>query len=253
LAPESISTHKAMRPHALGCALATAAAITRTTIDVGRASVTYDQHYFDVPVPQPRFGKRIADRSGLRPWPCALPLLQHLNDVTVPALERELGRPPRVLELGSGVGLLGIGLALTTGCDVTLTDPGLPTLFAKGDDTVSTLEFLRRNVALNEAPTARAEKLLWGDADDLEAFRQSPPFDLVVASEVLYEPSQYNALAETLTFFACDAVVGYKVRHGREQAFFDLCEERGFCVTSEPLAGEKLSKDAVLATLRRPQ
>jgi hypothetical protein len=87
----------------------------------------------------------------------------------------------------------------------------------------------------------------------LEAFRQSPPFDLVVASEVLYEPSQYNALAETLTFFACDAVVGYKVRHGREQAFFDLCEERGFCVTSEPLAGEKLSKDAVLATLRRPQ
>ena len=243
-----------MRPHVLCYALATASAITRTTVDVGRVSVTYDQHYFDTPVPQPRQGQRVADRSGLRPWPCAVPLLQHLSEATVPALETSLGRPPRVLELGSGVGLLGIGLALATGAEVTLTDPGLPTRFSKGADSISTLEFLRRNVALNDAPTARAEKLLWGDADDLDAFAGTDPFDLVVASEVLYEPSQYADLAETLAFFAADAIIGYKVRHGREQTFFDRCaDEHGFRVTSEPLAGEKLSKDAVLATLRRPQ
>ena len=240
--------------HAWYHVLATATAITRTTVDVGRVSVTYDQHYFDTPVPQPRQGQRVADRSGLRPWPCAVPLLQHLSEATVPALETSLGRPPRVLELGSGVGLLGIGLALATGAEVTLTDPGLPTRFSKGADSVSTLEFLRRNVALNNAPTARAEKLLWGDADDLDAFSRTPPYDLVVASEVLYEPSQYAALADTLAFFATDAIIGYKVRHGREQTFFDRCaDEHGFRVTSEPLAGEKLSKDAVLATLRRPQ
>ena len=240
--------------HAWYHVLATATAITRTTVDVGRVSVTYDQHYFDTPVPQPRQGQRVADRSGLRPWPCAVPLLQHLSEATVPALETSLGRPPRVLELGSGVGLLGIGLALATGAEVTLTDPGLPTRFSKGADSISTLEFLRRNVALNNAPTARAEKLLWGDADDLDAFSRTPPYDLVVASEVLYEPSQYAALADTLAFFATDAIIGYKVRHGREQTFFDRCaDEHGFRVTSEPLAGEKLSKDAVLATLRRPQ
>lgn len=240
--------------HAWCYLLATATAITRTTVDVGRVSVTYDQHYFDTPVPQPRQGQRVADRSGLRPWPCAVPLLQHLSEATVPALETSLGRPPRVLELGSGVGLLGIGLALATGAEVTLTDPGLPTRFSKGADSISTLEFLRRNVALNNAPTARAEKLLWGDADDLDAFSGTDPFDLVVASEVLYEPSQYAALAETLAFFATDAIIGYKVRHGREQTFFDRCaDEHGFRVTSEPLAGEKLSKDAVLATLRRPK
>jgi hypothetical protein len=240
--------------HAWYHVLATATAITRTTVDVGRVSVTYDQHYFDTPVPQPRQGQRVADRSGLRPWPCAVPLLQHLSEATVPALETSLGRPPRVLELGSGVGLLGIGLALATGAEVTLTDPGLPTRFSKGADSVSTLEFLRRNVALNNAPTARAEKLLWGDADDLDAFSRTPPYDLVVASEVLYEPSQYAALADTLAFFATDAIIGYKVRHGREQTFFDRCaDDHGFRVTSEPLAGEKLSKDAVLATLRRPK
>ena len=124
--------------HAWYHVLATATAITRTTVDVGRVSVTYDQHYFDTPVPQPRQGQRVADRSGLRPWPCAVPLLQHLCD-TMPSLEASLGRPPRVLELGSGVGLLGIGLALATGAEVTLTDPGLPTRFSKGADSISTL------------------------------------------------------------------------------------------------------------------
>ena len=48
-------------------------------------------------------------------------------------------------------------------------------------------------------------------------FSRTPPFDLVVASEVLYEPSQYAALADALAFFATDAIIGYKVRHGREQ------------------------------------
>ena len=74
-----------MRPHVLCYALATASAITRTTVDVGRVSVTYDQHYFDTPVTQPRQGQRVADRSGLRPWPCAVPLLQHCLLYTSPS------------------------------------------------------------------------------------------------------------------------------------------------------------------------
>ena len=57
----------------------------------------------------------------------------------------------------------------------------------------------------------------------------------------MYEPSQYAALADTLAFFAADAIIGYKVRHGREQTFFDRCpHEHGLRVTSEPRAGERL-------------
>ena len=77
-----------MRAHVLCYALATVSAITRTTVDVGaRVRHVRSAHYFDTPVPQPRQGQRVADRSGLRPWPCAVPLLQHLSEATVPALE----------------------------------------------------------------------------------------------------------------------------------------------------------------------
>ena len=47
-------------------------------------------------------------------------------------------------------------------------------------------------------------------------------------------------------------MLAYPARHGAEATFCDLAEARGLAVASEPLAGEALTKDAVLTTLTRP-
>ena len=47
-------------------------------------------------------------------------------------------------------------------------------------------------------------------------------------------------------------MLAYPPRHGAEATFCDLAEARGLAVASEPLAGEALTKDAVLTTLTRP-
>ena len=52
-----------------------------------------------------------ADGTGLKVWPTSVPLLSHLQQLISKRLPME--RPLRVLELGSGCGLLGMGLAAT--------------------------------------------------------------------------------------------------------------------------------------------
>mmetsp|Transcript_20506 Transcript_20506/g.61134 ORF Transcript_20506/g.61134 Transcript_20506/m.61134 type:complete len:241 (+) Transcript_20506:108-830(+) len=195
-------------------------------------------------VKQKRTKRRISDRTGLRVWPVARPLLEHLRGDVVPALERDLGRAPRVLELGSGTGLLGIGLALTTDCEVTLTDPEIDTTFSDGSRG-TTLDFLRRNIELNGCD-ARAKRLLWGDVDDLAALRGTK-YDLIVGSDLLYDIEGYEPLVSTLLTLDAPALLAYPNRHGAEMTFCDLAEARGLDVTSEPIACEDPSKKGALS------
>lgn len=228
-------------------------------IDItGTHHVLLRQHLFEQPVAQEKMGRRVADRSGLKLWPCALPLLRHLLAEVVPDLGAALGRAPRVLELGSGVGLLGIGLGVAGGCDVTLTDPALATRFAEHDaDRATTLDWLAANVALNGAAGGRcaARRLVWGDAADAAALAERGPFDLVVGADLLYESAHYAALAAALDAFApADgagpaAVLGYAHRVGGERRFFaDVAADR-FAATTAPLGGTK--GGASVTALRR--
>ena len=80
-------------------------------------------------------------------------MLTHFSDVVLPMLlkNRRLKLDDvneiKVLELGSGTGILGIGIA-SLGCSVVLTDPALD-MNLSGEHSSNTIEHLRKNVERN--------------------------------------------------------------------------------------------------------
>jgi len=188
-----------------------------------------------------------ADATGTTLWPTALPLLLYLQSSVVPPLKQSMvdNRPLRILELGAGCGVLGLGLAATCDAHVVMTESGFP-LDPDDDGSVDTsLTWLERNVAENrevaEAGGGRVDtaRLAWGDADDEESIKSRWPdgFDLVVGSDLLYDSGRYDALLSTLTAVAGEAsrrrnddnklfaVLGYQMRIGAERRFGDDAAE----------------------------
>ena len=226
----------------------------RFPVGAGR-SISLHQFWFDTPVRQPRGSRREADATGLKVWPTALPLLMHLQG----RLAAPLARPIRILELGSGCGLLGIGLAATCNAEVVLTDPALPVAFADDEPLGNTLEWLAMNVELNrDAVGSRAsvEKLTWGDSDDMEALRRKHPagFDLVVGSDLLYNPDSYGALIKTAQTFARRQVIfGFPTRFGSEQQrFFEAVASAGQLEVAETLSLPPVSERDETSAMARP-
>lgn len=140
------------------------------------------------------------DVTGLKVWPCALQLLDLLAE-WLPMLAERRGRPLRILELGAGTGVLGVGIAAVLGrvraVDlVVLTDPDI--CVGGGE---SSLSLLGATVAANAtaAPAAIARKLLWGHNPDVASIRDEfGSFDLVLGSELLYREDSVADLAATI-------------------------------------------------------
>ena len=111
------------------------------------------------------------------------------------ALARELDpeavRGKRVLELGCGLGVPSIAAA-RAGAEVLATD-------ADPD----ALALLDRNAEANDAPLETA-LIKWSEAD---ALLERGPFDLVLASDVLYERTSVGPLLELLPRLAPEALI----------------------------------------------
>ncbi|PRP78968.1 hypothetical protein PROFUN_13280 [Planoprotostelium fungivorum] len=106
----------------------------------------------------------------------------------------------KVLEIGSGAGLLGISAALLGGC-VTFTD-------------YAVFDLLRHNIVHNLSQDWKAKhsirRLKWGesystsylkssgDVDDQSTSSPSAPFDVIIASDLVYYPFLINPLVRTL-------------------------------------------------------
>jgi predicted nicotinamide N-methyase len=96
-----------------------------------------------------------------------------------------LGKQPvvpgqRILEIGAGLGVVGIYAALC-GHKVTLSDVDEDALL-----------FARANVLMNGIPHVEALNLDWRDSNIPE------PYDIIVGSEVIYERTVYPALVQFL-------------------------------------------------------
>ncbi len=139
-------------------------------------------------------------------------------------LLRTSTRAPRILELGSGCGLVGLQVAdLCSTSDVLWTDLS------------DAMEILNRNVErarfISSSGKLATAALDWDEAvPELVAKKR---FDLVILSDCTYNPDSVPGLVRTLSSVAKSSpnalvVVSLKLRHDSEAIFFDLVADAGF-------------------------
>lgn len=124
----------------------------------------------------------------------------------------------RIIELGCGLGLPSLVLQ-ARGADVTASD-----------HHPLSESFLDYNAALNNLPAPAYLDLAW---DKVEAGVPAGQFDVIIGSDILYEPNHAGVLARLINHLAADTAKvlitcpgrGYRNRFGR------LLQDKGFDLT----------------------
>lgn len=163
-------------------------------------------------------------------WDSAPALARLVAEACAPARGARVAEPAvwprgaRVLELGAGLGLVGL-TAARMGCHVTLTD----------HDPLA-LEAARVNVAANGVEAvAEVEALDWR-APDMLAGRT---FEVVLGCDVVYEANAHEPVLDVLERALTPEGVAWVADPGRARtpAFVRRAEARGFRVESTDAAG----------------
>ncbi|CAE8590220.1 unnamed protein product [Polarella glacialis] len=175
-----------------------------------------------------------ANGNGATIWDSALLLADFLRHQ--PALGRLPGSGLRALELGAGLGLVGLTLA-KLGAQVVATERALA------------LPLLRRNVAENSLDDAvRVEELFWGSKHMPTWVYDSAPFDIVVGSDLIW-PGNADCivdLVETLSVVVGPATSCWLAYEPRASATDEalLASLRAAHFRVRRLQGQELPADA---------
>ena len=130
--------------------------------------------------------------------------------------------PPgaRVLELGCGCGVAG--------CAVAARDPSAHVLFT--DSSIACLDTAARNSAQFGARTSTAV-LKWGDVDAASRVSETFRPNLVLGTDIGYDPSSHEALVRTLAALRVELVLVEQVRYRDVFGWFlDELEGAGFAL-----------------------
>jgi len=137
-------------------------------------------------------GALFGDRTGAFMWPGGVDLARGASTGQLRmSLDGSIASVPikgkRVLELGAGTGVAGIGAVIGGAGKVVITD-GNPELLRVARINVD------RNLDNVKARLVTVQRLRWGDADEEDSIFRTGPFDVVLASEVAYEREALAAL-----------------------------------------------------------
>ncbi|KAF1815931.1 hypothetical protein P152DRAFT_446927 [Eremomyces bilateralis CBS 781.70] len=218
--------------------------IVRCWEDIGETIVG---HIWDAGVAMSAFIASLASTSGP---PQGVGLLEDLLELlkTPPA-----SRPLRIIELGTGTGILGLTFAqCIPNASLVLTDEESGKTLAQRSITAtlggsSALE-RQTYVDSGQGASARFEPLVWGVQVPKDLSTDTgDPWDIICASDCTYNSDSSPALVSTMAELAGQRrdgrdpliVVGMKRRHDSEEVFFDLMEKSGFEVRDKatiPLA-----------------
>lgn len=196
------------------------------------------------------------DNLGLKTWASSLVLASQLRYLTdnIPPIRDRRGHRPKVLELGSGTGLLGLAAAIVW-----------PHAAVKLTDLEVIVKNLRRNVGVNkhtlgqsrgvseDALGVQVEVLDWSLSPSSSHHQpvksvKYDTFDVVIAADPLYSPLHpqwlVNTISENLSLDEdARALIAYPLRKGYEQeryCFEKIMVESGLtCRHTETIHGVK--------------
>ncbi|XP_073699216.1 histone-arginine methyltransferase METTL23 isoform X1 [Garra rufa] len=136
---------------------------------------------------------------GMYVWPCAVVLSQYVW------MARSELQHKTVLELGAGVSLPGV-VAAKCGSHVILSDSAeLPLC----------LRNCKRSCDVNNLPNIAVIRLTWGQVSP--ELLSLPPVDIILGSDVFYEPEDFEDLLVTVSFI---------VRRNPHAQFWTTYQER---------------------------
>lgn len=157
-----------------------------------------------------------------------------------------LSRGPNILELGCGVGILGIGLAQVLSHNNSLSTTLLMTDLEEAQERAESNMALLSKRTSKDSVKVLYENLDWEDGriGRFSETMQAKAWDLVMLSDCTYNVDMLPALVETLSAIHasnCNAqssattrvFMATKPRHDSERALFGLLDKHGWAMTQK--------------------